>query len=221
DQLAGVIQRYIPDRAFLILGVGTGRELTLAFTPGVLLSALDEPVFPTAFDPQGQKRLEVLQAAVEARAKTVPALAQSALAPRGRRKGSCRIEPIEPMGDDPLSTVYCHAVTGSPYSYRITILTPDGKATKRWAEIDALRGNTWFECKCGYEALLSGAARGERVANAVLDRLDHQVLNHVDIARTCGLDYRYIVSNDSVATRLRQRWFGNVTIDVREFDPCD
>lgn len=220
-QLEGVIRTYLPDQSELILLAGTGRSPT-TLSPFVLRLSLDEPLFPTNFDPQGQTRLQVLQAAVERRAQTVPALAQSQLTPRGRRQGPCRLEPTEPMGDDPLSGIYCHAVTGSPYSYKITILSPTtGNATQRWAEIDALRGNTWYECKCGYEALLSGAARGQGVANAVLNRLDHQVLNHVEIARTCGLQYRYIVSNESVAERLRARWFGNVEIEVREFDPCD
>ena len=83
-----------------------------------------------------------------------------------------------------------------------------------------LRGNTWYECKCGYEALLTGAARGDGVARAVLAKLDHQVLNHVDIARTCGLEYRYIVSNERVANILRERWFGNVVINVVPFEGC-
>ena len=129
--------------------------------------------------------------------------------------------PIAPLGDDPLSALYCHMATGSPYSYRVHIESGAGTATRRWAEIDALRGNTWYECKCGYEALLTGAARGEAVSRAVLDKLDKQVLNHLDIARTCGFEYRYIVSNERVAEILRNRWFGNVTIDVVPFEPCD
>jgi len=181
----------------------------------------DDPLYIPGFDPNGQARLEVFETALEQRIKVKPDLAKSRLKPQSKRRGGCRLEVIEPMGDDPLSNLYCHAVTGSPYSYKITIETATGGATKRWAEIDSLRGNTWYECKCGYEALLSGAAKGDAVARAVLDRLDKQVLNHLDIAKTCGLEYRYIVSNEKVAEILRSRWFGNVVIDVREFDPCD
>lgn len=222
DQLQGVIARHFPDEAWLILLVGgTRRGLGLTTIPMLRLLE-DEPVFSTSFDPQAQTRLQVLQAAVEARSATVPALARSRLTPRGRTRGGCRIEPIAPLGDDPLSSLYCHAATGSPYSYKITVLSPTtGGATRRWAEIDALRGNTWYECKCGYEALLSGEARGQGVARAKLDELTHQVLNHLHIARTCGLDYRYIVSSEEVAERLRDRWFGNVVIDVEPWDPCD
>jgi hypothetical protein len=41
------------------------------------------------------------------------------------------------------------------------------------------------------------------------------------IAQTCGLDYRHIVSNDTVADILRSRWFGSVVIDVVPFEGCN
>lgn len=90
-----------------------------------------------------------------------------------------------------------------------------GGLTGRWAEIDALRGNVWYECKCAYESLLS-SWRGA----GVLAKLDSQVLNHKHIADACGLDYRYVVSNDRVAEVLRERWFENVRIEVRPWEPC-
>jgi len=226
EQLQQVARDYLPLTAAVEEGIAiTRRERRFDAipmgTPIRVLPLWDAPVYPSNFDPQASARLAVFTAAVRTRAQAVPALARSRFIPEQRRRNGCRIEPIEPMGGDPLSTLYCHLATGSPLSYKITIESATGGLTNRWAEIDSLRGNTWYECKCGYEALLSGAARGERVASSVLDSLDHQVLNHVHIASTCGLDYRYIVSSHAVAERLRSRWFGNVTIDVVPFESCD
>ena len=64
-------------------------------------------------------------------------------------------------------------------------------------------------------------ARASESARAVLEKLDKQMLNHAEIARTCGLEYRYIVSSERVAERLRQRWFGNVVINVVPFEGCE
>jgi hypothetical protein len=223
--LQAILQRYVPMVALLNEAIEMSRGGSRLFAPmgGVPLLApiWDEPVYPVGFDPRGEARLQVFEGALRRRADQVPSLAQSRLKPQSRRRGGCRIEPISPLGDDPMSVLYCHLATGSPYSYKITIESATGAATQRWAEIDSLRGNTWYECKCGYEALLSGEARGEGVARAVLDKLDKQVLNHVDIARTCGLEYRYIVSSERVAETLRQRWFGNVVINVVPFEGCE
>jgi hypothetical protein len=216
DDLQDIVDFYLPVVGLLnrAIDLAQGRQRWL-YPRITLRSVFDTPRFPQGFDPNGERRIKTLEAALEQRAREVPALATSRLAPRTRRRGGCRLEPISALGDDPMSVLYCHIATGSPYSYRITI-----EGTTRWAEIDALRGDTWYECKCGYEALLSGAARGEGTARAVLEKLDKQVLNHADIARTCGLEYRYIVSNDYVADVLRNRWFGNVVIDVVPFEGC-
>ncbi len=224
QDLAAILQRYIPVVGIFDQALDMARGRTIAsFAPVITLaptSWFDAPLYPTNFDPRSQARLQVYDAAVQRRAQAVPTLAQSRRAPQSRQPRGCAIEPIDPLGDDPLSSLYCDLATGSPFSYKITILSPTGARTQRWAEIDSLRGNTWYECKCGYEALLSGAARGEGVARSVLAKLDHQVLNHVDIARTCGLEYRYIVSSERVAETLRQRWFGNVVINVFPFEGC-
>jgi hypothetical protein len=222
QDLQRIMQRYVPLVAALNEAIeGLRRRIVTPLISPRLMPIWDEPRYPVDFDPGARTRLEVFEKALDQRAQTVPALAQSRVAPRSRRRRGCRIEPIAPLGDDPLSSVYCHLATGTPFSYRITIESATGAATQRWAEIDALRGNTWYECKCGYEALLSGAARGEGVARAVLQKLDKQVLNHLDIARTCGLEYRYIVSSEQVAETLRERWFGNVDIEVVEFESCN
>lgn len=222
EQVQEVAQRYLPYTAILeeavALSQGERRVRQPLIVPTVRPLG-DVPVYPQNFDPQAVARLATFTAAVGRRASTVPAVARSRYMPRQRQTGRCQLEPIEAMGNDPLSSLYCHAVTGSPLSYRITVPGAGGGLTQRWAEIDALRGNTWFECKCGYEGLLLGSRPG--VADRVLDSLDHQVLNHVHIANACGLEYRYIVSSDRVAELLRSRWFGNVTVDVRRFESCD
>lgn len=221
--LRAVMDRYVPmvgllDQAIELARGGSGAMATPVTT---LVPMADVPVYAQGFDPRAETRLQVFEAAVAQRSQQVPTLANSRLRPKTRKQGGCRIEPVSPMGDDPMSSLYCHIATGSPLSYRITIENASGGATKRWAEIDALRGNTWYECKCGYEALVTGKSRGDKVAAAVLDKLDQQVLNHADIARTCGLDYRYIVSNNTVADMLRQRWFGNVVVNVVPFEGCE
>lgn len=225
DALDAIVNRYLPNVSLVNRGIDAlarGRRPDIWQIQPAPYSIFDSPVFTPDFDPGGLARAKVLEAAIDRRAQQVPALARSRLAPRSRRQGGCRIEPMDvALGDDPLSALYCHLATGSPYSYRITIESSTGGLTQRWAEIDSLRGNTWYECKCGYEALLSGEAKGDAVARAVLDKLDHQVLNHLDIARTCGLDYRYIVSSERVADILRSRWFGNVIINVVPFQSCE
>jgi hypothetical protein len=220
--LHAILERYMPIVALLDDAISLSQGRTrLRTTQAPMQFLFDQPIIHDSIDPRAATRLKVFEEAVNKRAQQVPTLTASRLIPKSQRRKGCRIEPISPLGDDPMSVLYCHIATGSPYSYKITIEGADGKATQRWAEIDSLRGNTWYECKCGYEALLTGASRGQKVANAVLDKLDKQVLNHVDIARTCGLEYRYIVSNNTVADILRSRWFNNVVIDVVPFEGCD
>jgi hypothetical protein len=220
QDLQGVADSYLPGvgRANRLIDQAAGKPVPLVpisplYVPSVPLG--DEPVYPSNFDPGGAARIDTFQTAVGKRAQQAPALAKSRLIPQRTRRGGCRVEPIAPLGDDPVSQMYCSMVTKSPYAYRITILSPTGAPTNRWAEADSLRGNTWYECKCGYEELLKSWR-----APGVLEKLDHQMLNHVDIARTCGFDYRYIVSSQNMADLLRQRWFGNVVIDVVPSELC-
>lgn len=114
--------------------------------------------------------------------------------------------------------MYCAFATGSPHAYEI-YLDPPGNRTGRWAEIDSLRGNTWFECKCGYEFLLGQAGTG--VSRSVLADLTHQVLNHKALADECGLEYRYVVSSELVRDILEAEWHGNITIWLVPWEGCD
>jgi len=218
EDLQRIADLYFPGvgLANRMVDLAAGRPNPLPLPPPSFVLLGDEPVYLPAFDSRAVARIEAFQNAVDKRSQQVPALAQSRLVPRRMRRGGCLVEPIAPLGDDPVSSVYCSIVTGSPYSYKITVLSPTGTRTNKWAEADSLRGNTWYECKCGYEGLLKSWKE-----RAVLEKLDKQVLNHVDIARTCGFDYRYIVSSKYMADLLRSRWFGNVIIDVVSSELCN
>ncbi len=218
EDLERIADDYIPTLGLIDQALGRKRGWSALSLPMHTLSSptflADLPVYRQDFDPGARARIKTLEESLEQRTKQVPALAQSRLAPRSRRLGGCTLIPIEPLGDDPLSSIYCHVVTGSPFSYEIRL---GPSRASRWAEIDALRGNTWFECKCGYEQYFK---EHWWAAPGVLAKLDRQVLNHRDIARTCGLDYRFIVSNERTRQVLEERWFGNVVIDVRPWEPC-
>ena len=215
EDLQAIVHDYLPTLGLMNELLRGRRPQPFRF-PLISVPILDEPVLDPLLDPGGVARLAAFEDALERRVQQVPALAESRLRSRRTQRGRCQLVPTEPLGDDPLSSIYCHAVTGSPFSYRIYLPQASGAGnTQRWAEIDALRGNTWFECKCGYEHLLE-SWRGP----GVLAKLTKQVLSHAAIARECGLEYRYIVSNERVRDILQDQWFGNVVIDVRPWEPC-
>ena len=118
-----------------------------------------------------------------------------------------------PRGNDPLSEIFCSvAMPGAP-SY--DIYSPAGIA-----EIDALAGRTWYECKCGYGSLVRAAEHGERWAQFALWSLDEQIRRHMRIAAVCGLDYRFIVSREDVAQLVRSRHW-DVDVIVFGWEPCE
>jgi hypothetical protein len=228
EDLQAILAEHAPNAAMLNENIGEmerrarGLPKKFGLPPLARLpNPFDAPVFPQDFDPRAEERLETFTQALEKRAAVVPTLANSRLRSPSRKKGGCLIEPIDPLGNDPLSSLYCHLATGSPFSYKITILGQNGQKTQRWAEIDSLRGNTWYECKCGYEKLIADASRGEGTARAILEKMDKQVLNHREIAQTCGLTYRFVVSSERVAEILRERWNRNIEIYVIAVDICD
>lgn len=60
-------------------------------------------------------------------------------------------------GDDQLATLFCSFVSRGGRSYDIWSRAGN-------AEIDALRGRTWYECKCGHRSLIEAYEGGERWA---------------------------------------------------------
>ena len=88
------------------------------------------------------------------------------------------------------------------------------------AEIDALVGRTWYECKCGYGSLVRAAERGDRWSRFALDTLDEQIRRHMRIAAHCKLIYRFVVANEAVAALVRVR-HPDVDVVVFGWEPCE
>ena len=188
-----------------------------AFAPAPVRT-LFPPSIPENLDPRGERRLAVYRAAVARRQKARPGLAPGRAVPADEpeettRRG-CRLTALRaPLGNDPLAELYCQEVTNSSFSYWIE--SPAGRA-----EIDALRGRTWYECKCGYASLLEGLRNNLFWARRRLDGMMEQALRHQRIALQCGFTYRFLVSNQELADYLRGGFFP-VNVEVRPFEPCD
>jgi hypothetical protein len=217
DDLFNILQRYIPSPGNIVRNLRTRPSFTPSVVPLININFLDTPIIPRDFDPRGEQRLQVYNQAVTKRSRTISSLTSSRATPvqtseEMTRRG-CSIRPINSLGNDLLATLFCQVVAGTPFSYWI-------ESTAGRAEIDALRGNTWYECKCGYKSLVQAVREGRFWSQKRLDELDEQVLRHQRIARQCGLQYRFIVSNEQFAELLRRRWFG-IDIEVVQFEPCD
>jgi hypothetical protein len=142
------------------------------------------------------------------------------------RRRSCRIDPVAPLGGDPLANIYCEFATSdwSGMDYRVT--TPEGQ----YAVFDAFTGGTLYECKCGYLRMVRDYLRGERsgvnrwryfVAAARINDLDEQARRQHFVASRCGLPLRWYVSNAEVAAFLNERWFGSPMVLDVPWTECD
>lgn len=177
------------------------------------------PIIPEWLDRGAEVRLRVYTEAVARRARQVPALQRITRAAPQRASDEttrrrCTVTPASGLGNDPLATLFCQAATNSLFEYRVTSPTYGG------ATFDAMRGNTLFECKCGYRSLVRAHGQARGFAALQLDRMDEQVRRHLRIANDCGLQYRFMVSNPELADILRTRW-SDVTVLEHQFEPCD
>ena len=180
---------------------------------------------PPNLDPDGTARLAAFNAAVTKRKKQSPALAKEpALDPLvqtepdqpGKKRNKCTIKPLRGhLGGDPLATIFCQYATKSLFEYRIT------SPLYGYVDADAVRGNTMYECKCGYASLLRGLDKQKWWAKLQEDKLTEQMLRHQRIVQDCGLQYRYIVSNHEFAEFLRSVWPSSVDILEIPWEPCD
>jgi hypothetical protein len=198
EDLYSVLRKFIPSRIDLAPVAKKPKAI-----PGIEPTRLVTPPFKIDpwLDPDGSERLAVYFRAVNKRKEKVQSLAASAAVPatlgkkdRSKNEMGCSLEPIAGRGNDPLASAYCHVATGTHFSYWIE--SPAGRA-----EIDALRGNMWYECKCGYRSMVRAYLRGEKWAKVKIEGIwgmDEQVLRHKRIAQHCGLQYRFMVSNDDV-----------------------
>jgi hypothetical protein len=132
------------------------------------------------------------------------------------RRGCRPVERLESRGDDPLSNLFCEVVSGGSPSY--DIYTTVGRA-----EIDALRGRTWYECKCGQLSLVRAARAGERWAIARFEGptgLDEQIRRQSRIAVHCRYIYRLVVASEEVASYFRER-HPDIDVIVVGWEPCE
>jgi hypothetical protein len=126
----------------------------------------------------------------------------------------CRlVRRTRPRGNDPLSELFCSVVSNDAPSY--DIYSPVGVA-----EIDALWGQSWYECKCGQGSLIEAYERGERWAQRALDERDEQIRRQSRIAAYCGYFYRLVVANRRVEEFLRAR-HADIAVLRQDFEPCE
>jgi hypothetical protein len=182
-----------------------------------------EPLIPPATTDEEMRRIaEWLSSSRPTPAPTTPPAPAPEPAPREdedeRRR--CRLVPRESSrGGDPLSDLFCSLVSGGGTSY--DIYSPVGIA-----EIDALQGDTWYECKCGQVSLVRAWRAGYRWARLALEGggrsmgLDEQVRRQSRIAVVCGYRYRLVVASDEVAEFFRDR-YPFVDVVVVPFEPCE
>ena len=128
-------------------------------------------------------------------------------------KKDCRlVRRAVARGNDPLSELFCSMVAmGSSY---------DIYSTMGVAEIDALSGRTWYECKCGFLSTVRAAKKGQFWAVLAIDRLTEQARRHLRISIHCGYTYRLAVASNEVAEFLRER-LPDIDVIVVGWEPCE
>jgi hypothetical protein len=128
-----------------------------------------------------------------------------------------------PGGGDPLSDLLCDAVSNNSPSFRVYPRRADGKLGSQLTEVDALRGNTWYECKCGYLSTVKGAEKGDKKALQSLEGpsgLDKKLRTQADVAAECGYDFNIVVANPIVAAFFRDRYSFAKVIE-QPFEACE
>lgn len=119
-----------------------------------------------------------------------------------------------PAGGADIANQFCAWVSRNSPSYNITF---EGKVN----EIDALRGNTWMECKCGYLSTARAAKSGygwglghfsglgqRRGENAHEPGMDREIERQKKIAKACGMEYGIWVSHEEVGEYFRKQYPG-------------
>jgi hypothetical protein len=129
----------------------------------------------------------------------------------------------QPAGGDPLSDLLCGAVSSDSPSFLVYPIGKDGKLGKQLTEVDALRGKTWYECKCGYLSTVRGAIKGTQkdlLRFTGPSGIDKKIRAQKKLADECGYDYRLVVANPEVEAYFRQR-YADVTVVAHAFEPCE
>ncbi|HSI69367.1 MAG TPA: hypothetical protein VK941_03980, partial [Gillisia sp.] len=130
-----------------------------------------------------------------------------------KKKDCRRVSRKTSRGDDPLAELFCSVVSMGAPSYDIY-------STVGVAEIDALLGTSWYECKCGYLSTVRAFKRGEKWAKFAVDKLDEQIRRQIKIAVHCGYQYRLFVANKEVEQFFRNR-YSDIDVVRLDFEPCE
>ncbi|WP_406224103.1 hypothetical protein [Streptomyces canus] len=168
---------------------------------------------PSTLDPGGEKRRKTFHEAVRRKGVRAPG---RVLGAEYERNGCTFRAMSGAWGRDPVATFYCHEVTGTQHEVRV--MSPDDP---EGVVFDALVGNTAYECKCGYASYVRNYSSAAWWAQWQRDKMDEQMLRHQRVTGQCGLQYRYMVSNEELANLLRARWGFGVTVMYEPSDLCD
>ncbi len=202
-----------------ILGVCIGNchqpgapKFELRFSP----DTFSPQPFPRKFSPE---EMETLKDWINPKTSTQPVSpplpkAQPKEKEEEDKKKDCRkVRRTTSRGDDPLAELFCSVVSLNAPSYDIY-------SKVGVAEIDALAGTTWYECKCGYRSTVRAFKRGERWAKFAIDKLDEQIRRQTKIAGYCGYQYRLFVANKEVEDFFRDR-YADIDVVKIDFEPCE
>jgi hypothetical protein len=139
------------------------------------------------------------------------------------KKKDCRQTPRRTSrGDDPLADLFCSEAGFGGQSVDIW-------STVGSAEIDALVGRNWFECKCGQLAMVRAQSKGAHWSKSALEGskkpggklgLDEQIRRQKRIADHCGLIYTLVVASEEVAAFFRER-YPDIKVVVKAWEPCE
>ena len=154
-----------------------------------------------------------------------------------RRRGGCQFFLCEPIPgfEDPLAELFCETVAGAIPNREYRVYPPGitpppdpcyrGPNRHGWVQFDSLRGDTAYECKCGYEPVLddleSGVPWRRERAQRRLWKIDEQMGRQRRMADDCGLQLRWYVSSDRFQDYLNDRWNGDPPVLQTPWDPCD
>jgi len=127
------------------------------------------------------------------------------------------------QGDDPLSNLLCETASNNSPSFRVYPVKEGKTLAKQLTEVDALRGNTWYECKCGYASTVKDAKAGKQNALARFtgpDGIDKKIRTQVQVAQECGYEYNLVVASEIVENYFRER-YTDVKVVREDFEPCE
>jgi len=147
--------------------------------------------------------------------------AEEKTAPKSCNYEFCKAEAAQ--GDDPLSNLLCETANNNSPSFRVYPIKEDKTLAKQLTEVDALRGTTWYECKCGYASTVKDATGGKEnalVRFAGPGGIDKKIRTQAQVAKECGYEYNLVVASQIVEEYFRER-YTDVKVVREDFEPCE